>query len=163
MERLEDKAGESVSVGALIGASACLAGLPCRYDGKSRPHAGVEELHRQGKVVLVCPEQLGGLPTPRVPSGISGGGGEEVWQGQAKVVSRAGCDVTQEYCRGAELALAKLRQRGVTRVVLKQHSPSCGFGSTGSAAGTRIAANGVFTALCLAQGISVCSDEDFAL
>ena len=71
--------------------SACLMGVPCRYDGKSKPCAEVVELVKAGKAIPVCPEQLGGLPTPRLPAERCGG----------RVVTKTGADVTEQYRRGA--------------------------------------------------------------
>ena len=78
--------------------SACLLGVRCRYDGGSKPQPGVEELAGRYRLIPVCPEQLGGLPTPRSPSERQGD----------RVVSRQGRDVTAEYRRGAEEALRLL-------------------------------------------------------
>ena len=75
--------------------SACLLGCACRYDGRSKPHPLAQELARRGLAVPVCPEQLGGLPTPRAPSE----------QREGRVVSARGADVTAQYQRGAEAAL----------------------------------------------------------
>ncbi|MCR5661336.1 MAG: DUF523 domain-containing protein [bacterium] len=145
----------------MIACSACLAGKPCRYDGKSKPNSLIEKLANDGKVVLVCPEQLGGLPTPRVPSGLTGDGGE-VWKGNASVINREGKNVTAEFKRGAQEALRIVRESGADFVVLKQHSPSCGLGSAGGADGCRKPYDGVAAALFKAQGLKVISDEDFA-
>ena len=98
--------------------SACLLGVRCRYDGGSKPQPGVEELAGRYRLIPVCPEQLGGLPTPRAPSERQGG----------KVVSREGRDVTAEYRRGAEEALRLLDFFHAEGAVLKERSPSCGKG-----------------------------------
>ena len=141
--------------------SACLAGFRCRYDGEERPCQKVLELCREGRALPVCPEELGGLGTPRLPAGLEGGGGLEVLQGRARVVDREGADVTQAFLRGAREALRRARAAGARRAVLKQHSPSCGVGSTGTAEGGRIAADGVTTALLRLEGFEVISDEEF--
>ena len=99
--------------------SACLLGCACRYDGKSKPHPLAQELARQGLAVPVCPEQLGGLPTPRAPSERQG----------ERVVSSLGADVTAQYRRGAEEALRLAELYGCTTAVLKERSPSCGSGA----------------------------------
>lgn len=94
------------------------AGRACRYDGKSKPHPLAQELARRGLVIPVCPEQLGGLPTPRAPSE----------QQNDRVVSADGTDVTTQYRRGAEEALRLAALYGCTTAVLKERSPSCGSG-----------------------------------
>ena len=98
--------------------SACLLGCACRYDGKSKPHPLAQALARRGLVVPICPEQLGGLPTPRAPSE----------QQSDRVVSADGTDVTTQYHRGAEEALRLAALYGCTTAVLKERSPSCGSG-----------------------------------
>ncbi len=104
--------------------SACLLGLRTRYDGNSKEVAWL----RRGacRFIPVCPEQLGGLPTPRAPAEILGGDGLAVLEGRARVVNQLGEDVTPAFIRGAEevLRLAKLYQ--VQGVWLKARSPSCG-------------------------------------
>ena len=108
--------------------SACLLGCACRYDGKSKPHPLAQELARRGLVIPVCPEQLGGLPTPRAPSE----------QQNDRVISADGTDVTTQYRRGAEEALRLAALYGCTTAVLKERSPSCGSGQIydGSFTGT---------------------------
>ena len=97
--------------------SACLLGLPCRYDSTGKGWEGVAALAAAGHhLVPVCPEQLGGLPTPRPPA-------ERV--GEA-VRTQAGADVTEAYHRGAEGAVALARQLDCPCAVLKARSPSCG-------------------------------------
>lgn len=98
--------------------SACLLGCACRYDGKSKPHPLAQALARHGLVVPACPEQLGGLPTPRAPSE----------QQNDRVVSADGTDVTPQYRRGAEETLRLAALYGCTTAVLKERSPSCGSG-----------------------------------
>ena len=98
--------------------SACLLGTPCRYDGQSKPLPEMERLLERHTLIPVCPEQLGGLPTPRAPSERQGD----------RVVSRQGRDVTAEYRRGAEEALRLLDFFHAEGAVLKERSPSCGKG-----------------------------------
>ncbi len=93
--------------------SACLLGTPCRYDGKSKADARVQALVGKYEIVPVCPEQLGGLPTPRVPSERRG----------ERVVTAGGRDVTEAYRRGAEAALALCQQNGCEAAVLKEKEP----------------------------------------
>lgn len=106
--------------------SACLAGVGCRYDGDARSNARVEELVRSGLALPICPEQLGGLPTPRPPAEIHGGDGYDVLAGKARVINDRGEDVTLAYIRGAREALHLARLVGATEAILKGRSPSCG-------------------------------------
>ena len=94
--------------------SACLLGAACRYDGGSKPVLSVEALMGRYQLVPVCPEQLGGLPTPREPSERQGD----------LVVMKSGADVTAQYQRGAEQALHLARVFGCKKAVLKERSPS---------------------------------------
>ena len=132
--------------------SACLLGCACRYDGKSKPHPLAQALARHGLVVPVCPEQLGGLPTPRAPSE----------QQNDRVVSADGTDVTTQYRRGAEETLRLAALYGCTTAVLKERSPSCGSHIIydGRFASRRIAGSGVTAALLEREGVQVfCEDE----
>ena len=132
--------------------SACLLGCACRYDGKSKPHPLAVELARRGLAVPVCPEQLGGLPTPRKPSERQGG----------RVVMVDGRDVTAEYRRGAEEALHLARLYGCTTAVLKERSPSCGSGQIydGCFRGRLIPGDGMTAALLKQAGLTVLSEKD---
>ncbi len=106
--------------------SACLAGQACRYDGKSNVCDAVRLLVKQGKAVAVCPEVLGGLPTPRTPCEL-----QETAQGgyaplQKRVVTAQGQDKTEAFVRGALLALEQAQKAGCTMAIVKSRSPSCG-------------------------------------
>ena len=127
--------------------SACLLGERCRYDGASKPNAAVISLAERFTLIPVCPEQLGGLPTPRVSAERQG----------AYVVNENGLDVSAEYARGAAAALAIAQENGCTCAVLKERSPSCGCGEIydGSFSRRLIAGNGVTAELFLANGIAV--------
>ena len=141
--------------------SACLAGYPCRYDGKAQTDSSIVELLRSGIAVPVCPECMGGLPTPRLPAEIVGGSGEDVLFGTAKVVASDKCDhvtdVTASFIKGAEAALAAAKENLASKAILKANSPSCGCGTIydGTFSGTRKHGNGVTAAMLLANGISV--------
>ncbi len=108
--------------------SACLLGLPTRYDGTSRPCPTCRAELAGRNWVPVCPEQLGGLPTPRPPADLVGGDGKAVLAGRARVVTRSGVDVTDQFLRGAEMVLTLARELQVTGAFLKGGSPSCGCG-----------------------------------
>ena len=107
--------------------SACLAGVGCRYDGG---HCEIPEIRRlvsEGGALPVCPEQLGGLSTPRIPAKIVGdGSGEAVWEGQARLIDAVGEDVTAAFVRGAQEAWKLARLVGAEKAILKERSPSCG-------------------------------------
>ena len=105
--------------------SACLVGVRCRYDGTSREIPELLPRLAGVRVIPVCPEQLGGMPTPRVRCEIEGGSGADVLSGRARVVDAVGDDRTANLLRGAEEAAALARRFGATRAVLKAGSPSC--------------------------------------
>jgi uncharacterized protein YbbK (DUF523 family) len=108
--------------------SACLLGVACRYDGRSCPHPLADRLAREEGLLPLCPEQLGGLPTPRPRAEIVGGAGDEVLSGTARVRYERGADVTSAFVRGAHEAAALCERLGVTEALLKARSPSCGVG-----------------------------------
>lgn len=107
--------------------SACLAGLCTRYDGRSNSsHSCLEKL--AGHIwIPICPEQLGGLPTPRTAADIVGGNGRDVLAGSASVIDRQGNDVTGNFIKGARQCLLIARTHGITTALLKARSPSCGM------------------------------------
>ncbi len=140
--------------------SACLAGIPCRYDGKAQRNEAVAALVEAGLAVPVCPECLGGLPTPRVPAELVGGSGEDVLDGKARVIASDGetrLDVTDAFIKGANAALEAAREAGADEAILKANSPSCGFGTIydGSFSGAKAAGSGVAAALLAANGLKV--------
>lgn len=135
--------------------SACLLGINCRYDGKEKPNAEVLKLLEGEGVQLipVCPEQLGGLPTPRVPSEVNS---------KRQVFTKDGRDVTQEYQRGAQAALKLAELYGCKTAILKERSPSCGAGTIydGSFTGTLTVGNGAAAELLLKHGIRVIGESN---
>ena len=135
--------------------SACLIGLNCRYDGKSSNEEFLIEKVRNGDALPVCPEQLGGLPTPRVPAEIVGGTGEDVLSGTAKVCTSDGRDVTSAFLRGARETIYLAKLVNAQYFIFKQKSPSCGCGQIhdGTFTGTLKCGNGVTTALLLREGL----------
>jgi len=136
----------------MIIVSACLAGIRCRYDGAEKPCAKVVRLVEDGKAIPVCPEQLGGLPTPRVPAERKGN----------KVIRKDGVDVTEQFNRGAQEALKIAKMVSARRAILKARSPSCGAGQTydGSFTGKLIDEDGIFAHLCKDNGIEVLTEEE---
>ena len=135
--------------------SACLLGTPCRYDGGSKPcPAAVGALREKYELIPVCPEQLGGLPTPRNPSERCGN----------HVVMVNGMDVTDEYRVGAHAALNLYQRKGCIAAVLKERSPSCGSGAIydGTFSHTVIPGDGVTVELLKANGIPVYGETQLA-
>lgn len=132
--------------------SACLFGCDCRYKGDNCKNDALLSLAAKHTLIPVCPEQLGGLATPRDPAEICGD----------RVVSRAGRDVTQAYQKGAEAALYIAKQVGASAAVLKANSPSCGKGVIydGSFTGRKIEGNGVAAQLLSAAGIRVFTENE---
>jgi uncharacterized protein YbbK (DUF523 family) len=110
--------------------SACLLGVPCRYDGSALPAVELPEELRGQALLPVCPEELGGLSTPRLPAELAGGDGRAVLAGSARVLRSDGADVTAEFLRGAEAAVELAKRNGVCTACLKARSPSCGVKST---------------------------------
>jgi uncharacterized protein YbbK (DUF523 family) len=132
--------------------SACLLGVRCRYDGASKPHPLMEELAGKHTLIPVCPEQLGGLPTPRPPAERQGD----------RVTAVTGMDVTEQYRRGAEETLRLCRFFGCEAAVLKEKSPSCGCGSVydGTFTGALREGKGVTAELLEVNGIPVYGESD---
>lgn len=136
----------------MIIVSACLAGLHCRYDGGDKSNQEVIRRVAEGEALPVCPEQLGGLTTPRLWCEIVDG----------RVIRKDGVDVTAEFERGAREALHLAEMAGAKSAILKARSPSCGCGLIydGSFSGKVIPGDGIFSALCKANGINTRAEED---
>ncbi|MEW5773649.1 MAG: DUF523 domain-containing protein [Thermodesulfobacteriota bacterium] len=132
--------------------SACLCGLPCRYDGSVVPLPAALDLVRQGRAIPVCPEQLGGLPTPRPAI--------ELRQGRA--YAKDGRDLTEEVARGAQASADLARLAGCWAALLKARSPTCGSGRIydGTFSGRLVPGDGMLAALLREQGLVILSDED---
>ncbi len=147
--------------------SACLLGIRCRFDSKSKPNEKVLKLTKKEVLIPVCPEQLGGLKTPRAGSGIKGGDGAMVISGKAKVINRKGEDWTKHYILGAKQALEIAKIFNIKIAILKQGSPSCGCGQAfqwkevnGKLSNRRRKGDGVATALFKKKGIKVFTEGD---
>lgn len=106
--------------------SACLAGVNCRYDGGNSALLRIREMVSEGGALPLCPEQLGGLATPRPPSEIQGGDGRDVLKGKACVLNSAGEDVTSCYLKGAREVIKIAGLVSAREAVLKEKSPACG-------------------------------------
>ena len=137
--------------------SACLLGEPCRYDGKAKCAAGLEEaLAAHGcDIVCICPERDGGLPCPRPTSEIAPDG--------ARVVNEAGEDVTDAFERGARIAVETACEHGCRLAVLKAKSPSCGAGSVydGTFTGRLTEGDGFAVRALRAAGVRVVDERRF--
>jgi len=143
--------------------SACLLGINCVFDGSSNSNKRILELMEKHLLIPVCPEQLGGLSTPRDPQDIIQGSGEDVLLGKAKVVTIKGDDVSENFKKGASEVLEVAKLNNVKIAVFKENSPSCGvyfiynvkqnqkFKTTGK---------GVTTALLLENGLRIISEKE---
>lgn len=142
--------------------SACLLGTKCRYDGKIVENEKVLSLLKDEVIIPVCPEQMGGQSTPRLNSEIKDGDGFDVLDNKAKVIDSNGTDVTDKYIAGAMEVLKIARLLGVTEVILKQRSPSCGSGQIhdGTFSGSIVKGDGVTSALLKRNGIKVIVDDE---
>ena len=131
--------------------SACLLGVSCRYDGKSKGDDRVKALMDKYDLIPVCPEIMGGMPTPRVPSEIKNG----------RVYGEDGNDVTEYFKKGAEEVLSLAKLYGCKKALLKENSPSCGYGRVydGSFSKKLIEGNGIAADLLFENGIEIFSEE----
>ena len=138
----------------MILVSACLVGENCKYSGGNNLCPAVVSYLEGKDYVTFCPEQAGGLPTPRLPS--------EIWEG--RVLSQEGTDVTAQFKAGAAAALGVCREKGVTLAILKQSSPSCGTETVydGTFSGTKRPGRGVTAALLADNGIPVLGENNFS-
>lgn len=143
--------------------SACLCGYDCKYNGHNNFHPVFKELLDRGDFIPVCPEELGGLPTPRPPAEIINGTGIDVLLGKAKVINKNGDDVSKFFIKGAYITLKKALENGTVYAILKSRSPSCGSGQIydGSFSGILREGDGVTSALLKQHGIKVITEEEY--
>jgi uncharacterized protein YbbK (DUF523 family) len=142
--------------------SACLLGIKCAWDGQDIYKSDKAiELSNSEMLMPVCPEQLGGLRTPRAPQEIQGGTGEDVLDGKCKVLNIDGKDVTQEFIAGAEETLKIVKLLHIEEFIGKSRSPSCGCGQIydGTFSRTLIDGDGITTALLKRNGIRIITEE----
>jgi len=140
--------------------SRCLLGHRVRYDGgASGPYGQLARWQDEGRIIALCPEVAGGLPTPRAPAEIPGGQGLDVLNGKAPVMTSEGEDVTAAFMDGAQQALALVNRHGIRVAILKANSPSCGNVQTydGSFSGVKVEGQGVTAALLAGAGVEVVS------
>ena len=141
--------------------SACLLGLPTRYDGKTKlSQAVIDYLKREDLLPIpVCPEQLAGMPTPREKTFFHSGDGHDVLAGKGKVISASGQSMNEVFCHGATFVLKIARLSNCHRALLKERSPSCGVHQIYRGEEC-VNGAGVTTALLTNEGFEVISEED---
>jgi len=131
--------------------SACFVGINCKYNGKNNYNEEAFELVKSGKAIPICPEQLGGLMTPRIPSEI------KIIDGKRRVINKNGEDVTAQFEKGANEVLELCKRLNIEKVILQPRSPSCGVGKiyNGEFDGTLVDGNGITAQLLIDNGIEV--------
>jgi len=137
--------------------SACLVGVPCRWNGKGEINQKALRAFLKGKALLVCPEIMTGLTTPRRPCEIAGGDGHDILTKKAKVVDIAGRDYSKKFRAGASACLALCQKHEIKKAILKSDSPSCGTTEIydGSFTGKKRKGQGVTAALLTKNGIKL--------
>ena len=143
--------------------SACLLGIKCEWDGKDRyKNEKIISLSKKELLIPVCPEQLGGLPTPRTPMEIIGGDGFTVLDKKAKLIDKNKIDKTSFLIHGAKEVLYTARIYGITQFIGKEMSPSCGvkYIYDGTFTGNKKKGKGIVSAFLERNGIKVISEED---
>ncbi len=134
--------------------SACLLGVRCRYDGCDRRNEKLIAELKEVSALPVCPEELGGLSTPRPPAQFVGGDGRQVLAGRARLVNAEGDDVTEQYLRGAREAVALAERLDIDEAYLKDFSPACGLTEV-SSGGRRVEGIGVCAAALAEAGLTL--------
>lgn len=142
--------------------SACLLGVNCKYSGGNNLNENLIELLDKYVLIPVCPEQLGGLNTPRLPAEICGGDGRSVLSGNAKVLCNNRDDVTKQFIKGASEAIKIAKLYSCKYAILKANSPSCGYFNIydGSFMNKIKEGNGVTAQLLLDNGIVLMSEKE---
>lgn len=145
----------------MILVSACLCGENCKYSGGNNKNKGVLNFLKEKSYIKVCPEELGGLTTPRNPAEIIGCA-SEVLNNNDKIVDNNGKDVSGEFIRGAFETLRIANENDANMAILKANSPSCGKGIIydGSFNGIKISGNGITSELLIQNGISVFTEDE---
>ena len=140
----------------MILVSACLLGINCKYDGGNNFNRKVFDLVKEGKAIPVCPEQLGGLKTPRIPSEV------KIIDGKRYVVNSEGENVTEQFEKGAIEVLNIAQKLGIKKAVLKSKSPSCGVNKiySGNFDKQLVDGNGITADLLIKNGIEVITPDE---
>lgn len=141
--------------------SACLCGVNCKYNGLNNYNEICDKLFVSGKAILVCPEQLGGLSTPRIPSEINGNT-LDIISGIGSVINKNGENVTSEFIKGAQETLNIAKKLNIKKAILKEGSPSCGVNYIydGNFTGTKICGMGITAQMLKEASIKVVSELD---
>lgn len=141
--------------------SACLCGVNCKYNGGNNYSKYCDDLFKSGKAILICPEQLGGLPTPRVPSELRNSA-KEILNGNGEILTKDGRDVTEEFVKGAKEVEEIAKKLNIEGAILKDGSPSCGVNYIydGTFKGNKIKGRGITAEILVQNGISVISEND---
>ena len=136
--------------------------MNCTYNGKNKLKKRVKKLVDSFIALPVCPEILGGSPVPRVTCEISGGGGNDVLDGTAKVITPSGRDISKKMILGARKTLLLARRYGIRKAILKSKSPSCGYGRIYDGSFRRVLkkGDGVTAALLRRNKIKIYSEKD---
>lgn len=140
--------------------SACLCGVNCKYNGSNNYNEICDKLFTSGKAILVCPEQLGGLPTPRIPSEIIGESSNILNNNNGSVIDKNGNDVTQQFVKGAKETLQIAKKLNIKKAILKDGSPSCGVNYiyNGNFNGSKIKGMGLTAQLLKESSIDIISE-----
>lgn len=141
----------------MILVSACLLGINCKYDGNNNKSDTIEKYLEGKQFIIVCPEQLGGLSTPRTPSEIVNNNSDTL-----NVMSKDGKDVTENFIKGAKETLKIAKMYKCTEAILKEGSPSCGSNKiyNGSFSGIKIQGMGITAQILKKSGINILSEKD---
>jgi uncharacterized protein YbbK (DUF523 family) len=141
----------------MIIVSACLAGCKCRYDGNSNEVAEIKKLVLENKAIALCPEELGGLTTPRIPCEIV------KINNEPKVMGQDGKDYSLQFSKGAEILANVAKALDCKTVILKANSPSCGYGKIydGTFTGKYKTGKGISSRLLEKNGIQILNEENF--
>ena len=136
--------------------SACLVGINCKYNGKNNFNQKAFDLVNSGVAIPICPEQFGGLPTPRIASEI------RIIDGKKHVFNKAGEEVTENFQRGANEVLQLAKKLNVEGVILQSRSPSCGIDKiySGNFDGTLVNGDGITAELLKENNINVIDIEN---
>ena len=141
--------------------SACLCGVKCKYNSGNNYSKYCDDLFKSGKAILICPEQLGGLPTPRIPSEMIEKA-EKILKREGKILAKDGRDVTEEFVKGANEVEKIAKKLNIEGAILKDGSPSCGVNYVydGTFTGKKIKGRGITAEILVKNGISVISEND---